>query len=560
MSDDAKREMELSFSRGFSPGWMRGNDHKRLVPGLQSAKRGIELGSVLDIDAPCVKLLLQAPVALGDGLAICRSGGSEDQGGRIYSLYDEQQRAWKTLSKGQVAWIGFGRGEVDWDQVRPGAVVFKNDDPQLNRRLRQSYSSADPQRRRPMDMQVVAETGLPLRLVGLIADANIRAIATGTQPLEEATKHPADESMLREKLGRLGGTPFYLRELEATIGGDPMVPMAQLNGLRRELVEALLEQLNESPSRQVDIAAGRSLLNPIGSPLSRESQADPSRLGVLCRTMEQIESACAAGAALVYADFHDIRRYRDAVQCARQQNVPIALASVRVQKPGETGLLKSIAKHQPDFVLARNLAAIAYYREAGIPTIADFSLNVANHRSAEWLRGLGPQRITASYDLNRDQLVDLVAASDATWMEVVIHQHMPMFHMEHCVFCSVLSPGTNKTNCGRPCDRHLVKLRDRVGAEHPLEADVACRNTLYNATAQSGAEVVDQLQRMGVNWFRIELLEQNATEAATTIAVYRRLLRGKATAQEVWRTLKATNRVGVTRGTLESKRNPLAIL
>src|SRR4051812_35047714 len=30
-------EMELSFSRGFSPGWLRGNDHKMLVPGHSSS-------------------------------------------------------------------------------------------------------------------------------------------------------------------------------------------------------------------------------------------------------------------------------------------------------------------------------------------------------------------------------------------------------------------------------------------------------------------------------------------------------------------------------------------
>ena len=37
-------EMELSFSRGFSPGWLDGCDHKMLVPALSSAKRGVLLG------------------------------------------------------------------------------------------------------------------------------------------------------------------------------------------------------------------------------------------------------------------------------------------------------------------------------------------------------------------------------------------------------------------------------------------------------------------------------------------------------------------------------------
>ena len=77
----------------------------------------------------------------------------------------------------------------------------------------------------------------------------------------------------------------------------------------------------------------------------------------------------------------------------------------------------------------------------------------------------------------------------------MIHQQIPMFHMEHCVFCAFLSPGTDKTNCGRPCDHHDVKLRDRVGMEHPLKADVGCRNTLFNAVPQTAAEYLPRLAR-----------------------------------------------------------------
>jgi len=44
------------------------------------------------------------------------------------------------------------------------------------------------------------------------------------------------------------------------------------------------------------------------------------------------------------------------------------------------------------------------------------------------------------------------------------------------------------------------------------------------------------------------------------VKAYRGLLAGRTTGREVWRSLKAANRVGVTRGTLEPRRDPLAIL
>jgi putative protease len=219
-----------------------------------------------------------------------------------------------------------------------------------------------------------------------------------------------------------------------------------------------------------------------------------------------------------------------------------------------------MAKAGADGVLVRNFAALEFFRTAGIETVGDFSLNVANELTAAFFMEAGLARVTASYDLNREQLAALVAATPAEWLEIVVHQHMPMFHMEHCVFCAVLSPGTNKTNCGRPCDEHVVRLRDRIGAEHLLTADVGCRNTLYNAVPQSAAEAVPPLVARGVGHFRVELLDESAAEIAEIVRAYRDLLAGRTTGREVWGRLRAANRVGVTRGTLEPRRDPLALL
>jgi putative protease len=106
-----------------------------------------------------------------------------------------------------------------------------------------------------------------------------------------------------------------------------------------------------------------------------------------------------------------------------------------------------------------------------------------------------------------------------------------------------------------------VRLRDRVGMEHRLTADVGCRNTLYNAVPQSAAEVVPQLIERGVRDFRVELLDDAPQgEIARLVDLYRQLLAGQVRGKDVYTALKASNRVGVTRGTLEERRNPLTII
>ena len=146
------------------------------------------------------------------------------------------------------------------------------------------------------------------------------------------------------------------------------------------------------------------------------------------------------------------------------------------------------------------------------------------------------------------QLEALLSAAPAAWFDITLHQHMPMFHMEHCVFCAFLSKGKDYHDCGRPCDKHDVRLKDRVGALHPLKADVGCRNTVFNSQAQTGAEFVEMMLTLGVRNFRIEFLNETPAEVTQTITKYRQLLRGEITGAQLWRELKLTNQLGVTRG------------
>jgi putative protease len=272
---------------------------------------------------------------------------------------------------------------------------------------------------------------------------------------------------------------------------------------------------------------------------------------VLCRSLEQIEVALRLGLTEIYADFEDIRRYKDAVDLVRRHgSAQILLATPRIQKAGEQGFFKLIENAGPDGVLIRNLGAMDYFRASRLRRIGDFSLNVANPLTAELLMAEKLERLTVSYDLNAGQVLDLLRAAPASWFEITLHQHIPMFHMEHCVFAAFLSDGTDYTNCGRPCDTHRVELRDRVGLNHPLKADVGCRNTLFHAQAQSGAAFLDAFRRENPAAFRIELLLENAEESERTLRGYQRLLAGEITGPALIRELNLRSQLGVTTGTL----------
>jgi putative protease len=556
--------MQLSFSRGFSHGFLDGNNHKVLVRGDYAKKRGILLGTVEAITRGGVRLRTMAPVKPGDGLVFDgdESRGIEEQGGRIYEVErvgaSDRSTAEQPVERNELVELGFGRGSIDPRRLVTGQRVWKTDDPELTKRLKKSYQGP-PARKVELSVSVTAETGKLLTITGKTA-TGIEVTVSSTEPLALAQSSQADSTLVAEQIGRMGGTIYNPTHISAHVTGAPMVPKSLLNQLRRELVAKLDLAAAQVPARKVAIEpalpgllAAISVERDRQIAASHDEQTSGVQLSVLCRTTQQIETAAALGIKTIYADYQDIKKYGEAVAAAHRQGATIYIASPRIEKPGEANLFGFLAKQQPDGLLARNAGGLAFCARKGVPFVADFSLNPANALTVDLLKARGALRVTASYDLNVDQLLALVASTPPDWLEIVIHQQVPMFHMEHCVFCAFLSPGTDKTNCGRPCDVHDVKLRDRVGAEHPLTADVGCRNTLFNATPQTAAEYLPRFLASGARQFRIEFLHENAAAVERVIGLYREVLESRRDAKKLFRELNATGQYGVTRG-------PLAIL
>jgi putative protease len=348
-----------------------------------------------------------------------------------------------------------------------------------------------------------------------------------------------------------------------------MLPLAETNRLRREVI-AELDRQRAQPKRWTLVSQMGSGVwgleeegdgqAPAPRPETPSPRPDPT-LVVLVRNLPQLEAALRCGMETIYCEFEDPKKYRQAVTLVHtargcsasnlnSQPSTIFVAPPRITKPGEEWILRQVRSCNADGYLVRNYDHLQFF--AGCRRIGDFSLNVANPLTAEYfITRHGLERVTASYDLNAEQLAALLRGAPPAWFEITLHQHMPMFHMEHCVFCAFLSRGRDYRDCGRPCDRHEVRLRDRVGQEHPLKADAGCRNTVFNARAQTGAEFVRLFLDLGARRFRIEFLNESPAEVERTLARYRALLRGEISGTQLWQELKLHAQLGVTRGQLD---------
>jgi putative protease len=547
ITPDDRYRLEMAFSRGLYSGWMHGVNHQKLVHARFGKKRGAFIGAITAVGRDFLEVAHAVRVAPGDGVVIDDGGDTDqEQGGRVYEV--------SPRGNGVVR-LAFEHGKIDFSKIEEGHRLWKTDDPQLNRQLRKSFEGEIAAPRRPVDLVVSGRAGEPLRVEARCEGCEEMVVSS--MVLQVAQKRPLTDESLRDQLGRLGETVFALQTLENKLSGPVIVPVSELNRMRRELVQKLGEALAKTDGTQ-EIAP--RVFPSLARRLARLAEKRELSLGkntapiltVLCRDLDQMAVALRAGASEIYADFEDLRRYKDAVALVRSSGAAsrIFLATPRIQKAGEQGFFQLIENARPDGVLIRNLGALDYFKTSGLRRIGDFSLNVANPLAAELLIGEGLERLTVSYDLNAGQALDLLRAAPPAWFELTLHQHIPMFHMEHCVFAAFLSEGTDHTNCGRPCDSHRVELRDRVGLAHPLKADVGCRNTLFHAQAQSGAAYFAEFLALRPAAFRVELLLEDALETERLLRGYQRLLAGEVTGPALVRELNLRSQLGVTKGTL----------
>jgi len=554
VEERARYDIEMAFSRGLFTGWLGGIDNQHLVHARFGKKRGVYLGEVKRVLRDGVALQLEAPLKAGDGV-VFDSGHPEEkeEGGRVYEVRNSKPET-------RSVELFFGHGDINFSRVRVGDKLWKTDDPELNRHLRQTFEGDVPKFQRPIEMEVHGLTGKPFTLIARDEVGHLAKVESG-MPLVKAEKQPLSAGRLRDQLGRLGGTPFKLGGLKNELSGEVMLPVSELNRLRRDVV-AELERQRALPKRWQIVAADVSPreISTSGdkADVSRARTSAAAELVVLIRNLSQLEPTLKCGVTTVYCDFENPKKYREAVTTFHQAfgcavgapgsaRPSIWVAPPRIFKMGEEWTLEQVRSCNADGYLVRNYDHLKVF--ANDRRIGDFSLNIANHFAADYFKNhFNLERVTASYDLNFQQLEALLQGAPPEWFEITIHQHMPMFHMEHCVFCAFLSSGKDYRDCGRPCDQHDVKLRDRVGMEHPLKADVGCRNTVFNAKAQTGAEYVERMLALGVRHFRIEFVNETPDEVAQTIAKYRLLLRGEISGAELWRELKLHNQLGVTRG------------
>ena len=581
---DTRQELDLEqvYSRGSGPHFLNGTDHQAVVRGRAPRHRGVRMGLVTVVSETGVSIEpaethLLSPLKPGDGVvfdaADWRSPEEPEEGGRIFEV----------LPRGGAIELRFANRALDHARIRRGDLVWRTNDPELEKRIR-----ALPAERLPARVRVTAPEGAPLTAVW--EAGGIQVTVESAAPLGGARNRALDAELLREQFSRLGNTPYRLAGLELTVEGAPFAPASLLNQVRRDAAERLeaaaitprpieirdpmtvLDEIvsigaggevgrrnplrTRKPGRPPHFAAG-GLSEAVGqaprfSGPKRISPANRTESGLhlLVRTPEQLDAAIEFRPASITLDYLDLYGLKPSLERVRAAGLSPRVASPRILKPGEERVADFLLSCDCP-ILVRSAGLLEALRGRPHAALAgDFSLNAANAITAAELLALGLDSIAPTHDLNAAQVADLARAVGASRMETVAFHHMPVFHTEHCVFCRFLSTGSSYRDCGRPCDQHRLALRDSSGRAHPVMADVGCRNTVFGAEAQQASAHLEAWLAAGIRHFRLEFAHESAAQVSAVSQAFAAALAGHLDAGELARRLARISPGGITEGSL----------
>ncbi|MBI3208636.1 MAG: U32 family peptidase [Candidatus Solibacter usitatus] len=540
LSDVEELRLEQVYSRGLGPYFVSGTNHQEVVKGRAPRHRGVLMGRVANLVRGGVILAPSgahslAPLKPGDGVvfdaADWRSPQEKEEGGAVYVVI--------AAGNGQLE-LRFANDAIDWQRVRLGDQLWRTHDADIDKAARVFLDPAAPVHRQPVAVRVRACAGEPLRAIWKLPYLQVNVEG----PVVEVAKHRAsDEEWFRLHLGKLGNTPYTLTDLHAEIEGSVFAPASMLNQLRRDAVALL--QSKQRTGRKIAVHESHLQI-----PVAKAEPASLPSLHLLVRTAEQLEAAINTRPSSITLDYLDLYGLQPAVDCVREAGIAVRVAGPRVLKPGEERIVQFLRKLGCG-ILVRSTGLLHTLREdRQAPLTGDFSLNAANAFSTTLLLSMGLDRITPAHDLNAAQVTELASKAGGGRLEVVVYHHLPVFHTEHCVFCRFLSSGTSYLDCGRPCEKHRVELRDENGRAHPVMADVGCRNTVFGAEAQQASAHLKRWREAGIAHYRLEFVHESARQVESITTAFTDALAGLVDRRALEARLRKHAPGGLTEGSL----------
>ena len=378
--------------------------------------------------------------------------------------------------------------------MRPESARWPED---LFAAARQDYENTE-HRANPVTMRCAVRAGEPATLT---AEARSLAVTVSGPVPEAARSRSLTAEELRTRLGKTGGTAFAPASIDVEVDEGLALSAGAINGLRRQALEDLTEQLSRRPiggtwpRRTADETPLPPCRTSVGTPQLTCSIARADQL-----TVELAENAEAVYIPLELLDTMELSPFVGKTK--------LFAVLPRVYRTEDEAVFRARLESSSALsgAVVGNLGHLPIVAGLPLELRGDFGLNVFNSRSLLFLREQGLQSATVSFELRHQQVRDLQKYLPC---EAIVYGRLPLMITENCA-------AANRTGCshGRGCT-----LTDRTGADFPVLCAYGCRNEIQNSRVLFLADK-PEYRACGLTYARLRFTTESSEECLTVLRRY----------------------------------------
>lgn len=456
-----KINLSKTFNRTFTKGYIFHEDKKDITNIDKPNNYGYLIGKIIAKNKLGYKIKLDKVLNQNDIIRIDHNG--DDINLTVVKMCDETNKLINSSST--TCYINIK------EELAIGDLVYKTKDYLFYNEIEKTYPKEF--KRFKLDIEVYAYTNNPL--VINCSYKNHYVTYEGQDILTEAINKPTDEAIFVKQFDRLNDTVYSLGNVNYN-GDNCFIPAKLINDARRQIVE-LMNNKRLERKYEIKNEASSSKIN---------FPKQEVKLAVFANTPEQYEAAKECGIEMIYNDDNYIRR--------NQITYPSTSKEYLIGGYGGVYAFKN-----KDFV-------------------TDFSLNVVNSKAVYTLHKLGAKRVTLSYEMNKNQIDDLineyVKQNDGLPnLEMIVYGKAHLLFTKYC-------PLKKFNLCGKCKDNKYI-IKDEYG-EFPIISHKDCTTTIINGKTLN---LIDELETINnINVFRLQFTTESKQECIDVINMFKQKL------------------------------------
>ena len=450
-----KEDLLKTFNRTYTKGYLFNEDKKEITNVLRPNNYGFEIGKITKFYKGMYEIKLSKTLNQNDIIRIDHN--NEDVNLSVVKIYDKNGNLINKAT--DICYIKVK------EQLSVGDVVYKTKDvlfhKELDNNLIKEFKRFD------LDIKVYAYPNSKL-----VIEANgfgFTYLYESEEILSEALNNPTDKSQIIKSFSKLNDTVFKLGNVEFE-DYNAFIPAKLLNGARRDIVEKLYQLKIDSKKRTIK----EPKINDMISFEPKEPY-----LTAYVSNKEQYDACVESGITEIY--------YENVVRRNQNEYKPIN---------GE--------------LLIGGFGGLYKYRNTN-SFVTDYSFNVVNSESVYKLHQLGAKRVTLSYEINCNQIDDLLDAyfdqnNGYPSLEMIVYGRAPLMFTKYCPL--------KKMNQCSVCKTKKYELKDDVGT-FPIMSHDDCTTTILNGKILNLLDEIPYLN--GIEAFRLNFTIESKEEVISII-------------------------------------------